>query len=65
MGLEAGIARAVHDGTQEHRLEALVVILRIIGQVPVRLADLVRSGDSSANVALMPGDVIIIPESMF
>lgn len=30
--------------------------------IPVRLADLVRDGDSSANVALMPGDVIIIPE---
>ncbi len=31
-------------------------------EIPVRLADLVRSGDSSANVVLMPGDVIVIPE---
>ena len=31
----------------------------------VRLADLLRKGDSDANVMLMPGDVIIIPESMF
>lgn len=31
----------------------------------VRLADLLRRGDSDANVMLMPGDVIIIPESMF
>jgi polysaccharide export outer membrane protein len=31
----------------------------------LRLSDLVRKGDSRANVMLMPGDVIIIPESMF
>jgi polysaccharide export outer membrane protein len=31
----------------------------------LRLADLLRRGDSRANVLLMPGDVIIIPESMF
>ena len=31
----------------------------------LRLADLLRKGDSQANVMLMPGDVIIIPESMF
>lgn len=31
----------------------------------LRLADLLRKGDSKANVMLMPGDVIIIPESMF
>ena len=30
-----------------------------------RLIDLLRRGDSEANVMLMPGDVIIIPESMF
>ena len=27
--------------------------------------DLVRKGDASANVMLMPGDTIIIPESRF
>lgn len=31
----------------------------------LRLADLLKKGDSRANVLLMPGDVIIIPESMF
>lgn len=31
----------------------------------IRLGDLLRKGDSKANVMLMPGDVIIIPESMF
>lgn len=31
----------------------------------VRLNDLLRNGDVSANVSLVPGDVIIIPESKF
>ena len=31
----------------------------------LRLTDLLRRGDSKANVMLAPGDVIIIPESMF
>lgn len=31
----------------------------------VRIADLLKRGDSRANVKLAPGDVIIIPESMF
>ncbi len=31
----------------------------------LRLADLLKKGDSQANVMLMPGDVIIIPESTF
>lgn len=31
----------------------------------LRLNDLLKSGDSKANVMLSPGDVIIIPESMF
>lgn len=31
----------------------------------LRLGDLLRNGKSSANVRLEPGDVIIIPESMF
>lgn len=31
----------------------------------LRLGDLLKKGDSKANVMLMPGDVIIIPESMF
>jgi polysaccharide export outer membrane protein len=31
----------------------------------VRLDDLVREGDISANVAVRPGDILIIPESWF
>jgi polysaccharide biosynthesis/export protein len=31
----------------------------------VRIGDLLKRGDSKANVRLEPGDVIIIPESMF
>lgn len=31
----------------------------------LRLGDLIKRGDSKANVLLQPGDVIIIPESMF
>lgn len=34
-------------------------------EIPVRLGALVRNGDSSANVLLTPGDVIIIPEGFF
>jgi len=31
----------------------------------LKIADLLKKGASKANVSLMPGDVIIIPESMF
>jgi polysaccharide export outer membrane protein len=31
----------------------------------LRLGDLLKKGKSKANVMLRPGDVIIIPESMF
>ena len=31
----------------------------------LRLGDLLKKGESRANVMLMPGDVIIIPESTF
>ena len=31
----------------------------------LRIGDLIKRGDSKANVLLQPGDVIIIPESMF
>jgi polysaccharide export outer membrane protein len=34
-------------------------------QYRVRLDDLVRDGDISANVAMRPGDVVIIPETFF
>lgn len=31
----------------------------------VRLADLIQDGDISANVDLLPGDILIIPEALF
>ena len=34
-------------------------------QYTVRISDLIRDGDTSANVAIFPGDVVIIPESFF
>jgi len=34
-------------------------------EYPLRIGDLLRKGDSKANVLLQPGDVIIIPESHF
>jgi polysaccharide export outer membrane protein len=33
--------------------------------IPVRLNDLLNKGDTAANVAMRPGDVLIIPESRF
>ena len=33
--------------------------------VPVRLHDLLRKGDISANIAVQPGDVLVIPEGWF
>ncbi len=44
-------------------------ISRMVGkeqqQFQVRLNDLVRQGDISANVEMAPGDILIIPESWF
>ena len=34
-------------------------------QLGVRLVDLVKGGDLSANVAMRPGDVVVIPQSFF
>ena len=34
-------------------------------RIPVRLSDLMNDGDIGANVAMRPGDVLIIPESRF
>jgi polysaccharide export outer membrane protein len=31
----------------------------------LRVDDLIKDGDISANLALMPGDILIIPESWF
>ncbi len=34
-------------------------------QYSVRLRDLIRRGDISANVPMKPGDILIIPQSFF
>lgn len=34
-------------------------------QIPVHLDDLIKDGDVSANVAVAPGDILLIPESYF
>lgn len=49
-GNSATITRTV-DGKQE--------------RIPVRLNDLIKRGDVSANIPVKPGDVLIIPESFF
>ncbi len=44
-------------------------IVRVINgkrrQYRVRLDDLIKDGDITANVNMLPGDILIIPESMF
>ncbi len=49
-GNKASVLRTV-DGKQQ--------------QLSVRLNDLIKDGDVSANVGLLPGDVLIIPEGWF
>jgi polysaccharide export outer membrane protein len=34
-------------------------------KLPVRLDDLINNGDISANMAMRPGDILVIPESIF
>jgi len=46
------------------------VIARNVGngqtqEIRVRLADLLKDGDLSANIAMVPGDVLIVPQSWF
>ena len=44
-------------------------IIRKVGgasqKLPVRLNDLLKRGDISANIDMRPGDVLVIPESFF
>jgi polysaccharide export outer membrane protein len=49
-GNRASVMRTI-DGTQQ--------------KIGVRLHDLIRDGDMSANMAMRPGDVLVIPESFF
>lgn len=45
------------------------VVIRKVGasmqKLPVRLDDLIKDGDISANMAMRPGDVLVVPESFF
>ena len=45
------------------------MILRGLGQdrrqIPLRLDDLLDDGDSSANIQVAPGDIVVIPEGFF
>ena len=50
-GNGASVVRAGTDGSRQ--------------QYSVRLTDLIRRGDVSANVDMKPGDVLIIPQSWF
>jgi polysaccharide export outer membrane protein len=50
-GNKATVVRATGEGEKQ--------------QYSVRLADLIRRGDVSANVDMKPGDVLIIPQSWF
>lgn len=36
-----------------------------VTEYPIRLDDLINKGDVSQNMKLMPGDILVIPESMF
>jgi polysaccharide export outer membrane protein len=49
-GNRASIVRTINNEQRQYR---------------VRLSDLVKDGDVSANVQMLPGDILIIPESWF
>lgn len=49
-GNRASIVRAIDNQQKQYR---------------VRLSDLIKDGDVSANVQMLPGDILIIPESWF
>jgi polysaccharide export outer membrane protein len=34
-------------------------------EIPVRIKDLLTRGDMSQNIEMRPGDVVVIPESIF
>lgn len=34
-------------------------------QIPVRIKSLLKNGDISANVVMLPGDILVVPESWF
>ena len=56
-------------GLTEYAAGNSATIVRVVNgkrrQYRVRLDDLLKDGDISANVDMLPGDILIIPESMF
>ena len=45
-----------------------VIIREVAGKrqtIPVRLSDLIKDGEIDQNVAMLPGDTLIIPQSYF
>ena len=52
----------------DHAVEVWVVLPQLIARplsTPLAHDDLLRKGHISANVPVLPGDVILIPESAF
>jgi polysaccharide export outer membrane protein len=41
------------------------ILVRGSDRIPLALDDLLRAGDAAADLALLPGDIIIIPEGVF
>ena len=56
-------------GLTEYAAGNRAVLVRYSGgkeeEFKMRLDDLVKDGDISANVAMQPGDIVIIPEAWF
>lgn len=62
-------AMIVVGGLTEFAAGNRAIIVRNIDggqrQIKVRLEDLIKGGDISANISLAPGDILVIPESLF
>lgn len=59
---------ATHGLTRYAAGNRAVIIRRFNGPrqtIPVRLSDLIKDGDIDQNVAMAPGDTLIIPQSFF
>ena len=62
-------AMIIVGGLTEFAAGNRATLMRVVDGQPkrfrVRLDDLLVDGDVSANVAMLPGDILIIPESFF
>ena len=56
-------------GTTEFAAGNRASVIRLVDgkqtKIAVRLDDLMKDGDISANLAMRPGDILVIPESIF